>query len=65
MTMEVWSRSITVINTDPKRRCYNGVNFSEVTHYGEWKLFGTYDDLETAERVKRMFECARYQYQIR
>lgn len=61
---EVWSRTVTVVNTDPLRRCYNGCNFSEETVYGEWKLFGTYDSKAWADSIKRGFECSRYQYKI-
>ena len=62
--IDVLCRSVTVTNTDPQRRCYNGVNFSEKITYGEWTLFGSYGDEATARRIIRAFTCDRYQYKI-
>ena len=53
---------MTVVNTDPQRRCYDGVNFSERIDFGEWTLFGTYDTSEAAHRTARIFACSRWQY---
>ena len=64
MSVDVLCRPVTVTNTDPQRRCYNGVNFSEETTYGPWTLFGTYVDEATARRVVKAFQCDRWQYKI-
>lgn len=49
----IWLRTVTIVNTDPQRRCYNGCNFSERTDYGEWRLFQTWEGLEFSEAVAR------------
>lgn len=60
----IYSRTRNVINTDPQRRCYNGVNFSERVEHGEWELFGKYDTAEFAKAVVRGLVCDRYEYKI-
>lgn len=64
MTHAVYSRTRTVVNTDPQRRCYNGCNFSERIELGEWKLFGEYETDEQARCVARIFQCDRYEYKV-
>lgn len=64
MTVKVFSRTRHVVNTDPQRRCYDGVNFSERVDLGDWKLFGEYDTKEIAQRVVRGLKCDRYEYKI-
>jgi len=64
MSVEIWCRTVAVVNTDPLRRCYNGCNFSEETRYGEWKLYQTWETREFAELVVRGLQCDRYEYKI-
>jgi len=59
MTAEIWIRSRTVVNTDPRRRCYNGCNYSERVDFGEWRLFQTWDTVEFAESVAKGMRCER------
>jgi hypothetical protein len=35
-TCAVQFRKQVVVNTDPQRRCYDGVNFSEVVVWTDW-----------------------------
>ena len=64
MSFKVMSRPVAVINTDPQRRCYDGVNFSERIEYGPWTLFQEHATKEIADRVARIFTCGRYEYKV-
>jgi len=35
-TYEIYHRSQIIVNTDPQRRCYWGVNFSEAICWTNW-----------------------------
>ena len=64
MSFNVMSRTVAVINTDPQRRCYDGVNFSERIERGPWTLFQEHETQEIADRVARIFACGRYEYKV-
>lgn len=48
-THAVQFRKKVVINTDPQRRCYDGVNFSEETVWTEWAELCPFRRKEDAE----------------
>ena len=37
-TYTIYSRSRRVVNTDPQRRCYNGVHYKWEYQWGSWDL---------------------------
>lgn len=65
-----------LINTDPQRRCYNGVHFSSALVDTEWERFDDEPTLEKAEQrlkfwtdlndyaVSQRGESARVRYKI-
>lgn len=62
MTTTVYSRTRCVVNTDPQRRCYDGVNFSERVEFGPWEPYREYATPEVAELVMNGLRCERYEY---
>lgn len=56
VTYTVWSRQPVMINTDSRRRCYNGCNFSERTDWSEWKRVADYISQEDAESAIVTFQ---------
>lgn len=62
MSVTIYSRTRRVVNTDPLRRCYEGVNFSERVELGPWKPFGECATPEQAELVMKGLRCERYEY---
>lgn len=49
---QIQFRSRVIVNTDPQRRCYNGVNFSEEKRWTEWTSFGRYSKEDGEESIK-------------
>ncbi len=64
-SFEIWIRQRRVINTDPRRRCYNGCNYSERIEYDPWHLFQTWDTMEFAELVAKGLRCERQEVEVR
>lgn len=56
VTHEVQLRRKTVINTDPLRRCYDGVNFSERVEWSEWERMCGWESLSAAEACCRAYK---------
>lgn len=50
MAFELWVRRPMTVNTDPQRRCYNGVNFSEEEIWSDWSLVSPYYTSEASAR---------------
>lgn len=65
MAAEIWLRTVTVVNTDLQRRCYNGCNFSERKEHGEWRLFQTWDTKEFAKLVAKSLRGGSYEVEVR
>ena len=54
---KIYSREQYEVNTDPQRRCYNGVHFSSEWVWGEWRQLGAAATEEDAnESVRRWTE---------
>lgn len=64
---EVWARKRIIVNTDPQRRCYDGVNFSERIEWTEWAHVADYSTPEDAQAAAATFQEINpgRQYQIR
>lgn len=62
----VWFRRLTVVNTDPQRRCYNGCNFSEEEVLLPWEHICTYASKEDAETSAACFKSInpRHEYKV-
>lgn len=68
MAVELWVRSPITRNTDPQRRCYNGVNFSEETVMSAWTLVSPYyASVESAQSSAETFKQINPQreYEVR
>ena len=37
----IFMRKLTLVNTDPMRRCYNGCHFKSELLWGEWEVLET------------------------
>jgi hypothetical protein len=68
MSYKVLCRKPIVINTDPQRRCYDGVMFSSKTEWSDWGEVCThynYDDAaESRDLFKSINESKGWQYKI-
>jgi hypothetical protein len=53
----IWFRSKKLVNTDPQRRCYNGVNFSEEWVWSEWEHVMDCSSKEVAEDIASGFQA--------
>jgi hypothetical protein len=49
------SKRIT-INTDPQRRCYDGVNFSETSYWDNWKNMVQWETEQQAQACAQAYK---------
>jgi hypothetical protein len=54
---ELYVRRRIEVNTDPQRRCYDGVHAKSEWRWTDWELVCCYDDVATAESAKSAFEA--------
>lgn len=66
MKFQVQCRGVAIVNTDPQRRCYNGVNFSEKKIRGEWEPFlkEPCATKERAEYIARLFKRETLEFRV-
>jgi hypothetical protein len=49
---KIFHRKWVLVNTDPKRRCYNGAHFSCEWQWTAWSVLEHADETQVEERMK-------------
>jgi hypothetical protein len=52
MKIEIHTRDLTLVNTDPQRRCYNGCHFSSELRWSTWTKLETTTAEDADSRIQ-------------
>lgn len=64
-TLTIMYRQKVMVNTDPQRRCYNGVHFSSEVRWSNWSVLEPTTPEKAARRLEFWRELNDYAVSLR